>query len=202
MVKSSQEQIAKAVEDFVNTQTWEEHKRIVETQRDKLLTEEADRILASRMEQHKEEANRILASGLKQYREGADYIYARLMEQFEDHASAIRILEDRRELLKHCRRVGIVVAFDSHLPSEEERHLLSELAQQRSPSQVPHQVELCQTALQLVNRNTQAQLWAVLQFTLANSSVSKSTGRVRRQPGAGHLPLPASPGGVYAASLS
>jgi hypothetical protein len=47
MAKPSQEQIAKAVDAFVNAPTWKESKHIVEAQRDILFTEAADQFLAS-----------------------------------------------------------------------------------------------------------------------------------------------------------
>lgn len=61
---------------FFTAQTWEESKRIVEVQRDKLLADAADQFLAS------------------------------LAEQYRDNANATRILEDRRDLPAHCRLKG------------------------------------------------------------------------------------------------
>ena len=44
MAGSSQKQIVKAVETFINAQTSEECKRIIEAQSDKLLTDDADEL--------------------------------------------------------------------------------------------------------------------------------------------------------------
>ena len=47
----SLEQVAQAVLDFINADTWNEGKRIVEERRDLLLTDAADRVFAMLLEQ-------------------------------------------------------------------------------------------------------------------------------------------------------
>src|SRR5262249_44525232 len=135
------------VRSFINAQTWEECKSIVEAQRDLLLTDAADLILAS------------------------------MLEQRRDNANATAILEERQELLARCRRDGIMGAFADHLPNDESlKQLLSEIEQLSSLNDLSHRVELCRTALRLVDRDAQAQLWAALQNGLADSLVQNPQG--------------------------
>jgi CHAT domain-containing protein/tetratricopeptide (TPR) repeat protein len=81
MAEPSLEQIAQAVEAFMNAQTWEEGKRIIEVERDKLLTDAAEQLLGQ------------------------------LLEQYRNNVNATRILEDRLDLLARCRCDGIERAF-------------------------------------------------------------------------------------------
>jgi tetratricopeptide (TPR) repeat protein len=147
MAEPSQNQIAEAVGSFINAQTWEECKSIVEAQRNLLLTDAADLILAS------------------------------MLEQRRDNANATTLLEERQELLARCRRDGIEGAFADHLPTDESlKQLLYEIEQLSSPNDLSRRVELCWTALRLVDRDAQAKLWAALQNELANSLVQNPQG--------------------------
>lgn len=83
MAESYQNPITGIVEAFLRAQTLEECKRIVETQRDALLTDAADRFLALMIQLPEEKGDADLA----------------------------RYIKDRRDLLAHCRRDGIEVAF-------------------------------------------------------------------------------------------
>jgi len=141
MAEPSRNQIAQALEAFLYAQTWGECKRIVEVERDKLLTDTADQLLAY------------------------------LLEQYRNNADVTHIFEDRRDLLARCRRDGIERAFADRLHAEELMTLLSQIKQLDSPSDMSRRVTLCYSALQLVNRHAQAQLWATLQKTLAHSLV-------------------------------
>lgn len=81
------QQIMAAVDAFVNTGTWRESKNIVETHRDKLLTDAADKVFAD------------------------------LIDQYREDTDAVKVLKDHRELLARCRRDGIEVAFAPYLSS-------------------------------------------------------------------------------------
>lgn len=87
MAEPSLEQIAKAVETFVNAQTWNERKRIVEAERDKLLIEAVNDIFAS------------------------------LIEYYKSDAKTTQLLEQLRDLLARSRRDGIETAFADYLVS-------------------------------------------------------------------------------------
>ncbi len=81
----SRGQIVEAVLAFVDAESWTESKQIVKTRRDKLLTDAADRVFAT------------------------------LLEQAEDDARVTRVLQEHRALLARCRREGIEAAFADHL---------------------------------------------------------------------------------------
>ena len=70
-----------AVLAFVSAESWPDSKRIVEEQRDLLLTD------------------------------AADQVFALLLEVSQDKPNAIRILQKHRQLLARCRHEGIEVAF-------------------------------------------------------------------------------------------
>lgn len=146
MTEPSQEQIIKAIVDFVSAQTWEESKRIVEVEYDKLLTNTSDLVLAY------------------------------MLEQYEDDANANRVLAEHRDLLERCRRVGIEAAFADLVHADELQTLLSQIKQLRSPIDIPRRIMLCQTALQLLHRDTQPQLWIYLQNELAMSLAQNPLG--------------------------
>ena len=198
----SLEQVAQAVLDFINADTWNEGKRIVEERRDLLLTDAADRV------------------------------FAMLLEQYRGSPDAVKVLERHRDLLRRCRVEGIDAAFAPLLAprempavppelvqrllsvsSEEElkallaehpellplieqmmrqaqagpsagggdddelRRILDELSQPpRSPLDMPRRVELCRRALELVGRASQPELWAALQAELADSLAQNPQG--------------------------
>ena len=146
MAKSSQEQIAKVVDAFVNAPTWNDSKHIVEAQRDMLLSDVAEQFFAS------------------------------LLEQYRNNAHATRILENHRDLLIRCQRDGIEAAFADLLQMEELQKLLNEIEQLSSLDDMPRRVTLCQNALGLVHRDTQPQIWAHLQNQLAKSLAQNPRG--------------------------
>ena len=146
MAEPSQNQIAEAVESFINAQTWEECKRIVEAKRDLLLTDAADQVFASALEQYRDDAN---------------------ITQF---------LEDHRDLLMRCQHDGIEIAFADRLHSEELQSLLNEIERLSNPSDMSRRADLCRAALRLVKSDTQPQLWAYLHFRLAISSAQSLQG--------------------------
>lgn len=131
MAGPSREQIARAVEAFINAQTWDESKRTVEAQREKLLTDAADQFLAF------------------------------LLEQYRGDANATSFLQERRTLLVRCRRSGIEAAFAEYLQLKELQTLLSEIVQITSPREMSRRIALCRAALQLVNDNVQPQIWGL-----------------------------------------
>jgi CHAT domain-containing protein/tetratricopeptide (TPR) repeat protein len=148
MAEPSRNQIARALGAFLDAQTWEESKRIVEVQRDKLLTDIADQVLAD------------------------------LLEKYRGDANATRILEDHRDLLARCRRDGIERAFSDRVYADEVplQTLLSEIEQLKRPSDLSRRVEVYRTALRMVKRDAQAHLWATLQNALAISLLQNPQG--------------------------
>ena len=89
----TQDEIMEAVQAFITAETWADSKQIVETNRDVLLTDAADEVLAS------------------------------LLEQYKDDENATRQLEEHRRLLLRCRDEGIEAAFADRLgpPGEARR---------------------------------------------------------------------------------
>ena len=102
------EQIDQAVQAFINAGDWAESKRIVEAQRDLLLTDVAD------------------------------WCFAALLKQYElkGDAETIRVLEEHRALLARCRREGIDAAFADRLRQARPRPAQPRPAQPR-PAQSP-----------------------------------------------------------------
>jgi hypothetical protein len=199
----SQKQITEAVLAFINARTWADCKQIVEARRDILLTDAAEQLMAT------------------------------LLEQYRGNEETTAVLQDHRVLLARCRRQGIDAAFADRLHagemldipphlmrrlqmvrSEEElRELLNEhpellpvlqhmatqaQASQGSPmsrslpgelhgllqelqnpprlSDMPQRIQLCQAALVLVDRAQQPELWATLQNELGNSLAQNPQG--------------------------
>ncbi|MDX6380977.1 MAG: hypothetical protein QOI57_2001 [Rubrobacteraceae bacterium] len=137
---------------FVNAQTWTESKQIAEAHRDVLLTNTADEVLVT------------------------------LLEQYEDNEDATRQLEEHRALLARCYCKGIDAAFADRLPPPAARSeselgtLLQELGQLTKPGDMPQAVAVCQAALELVSRDSQPELWAALQGRLGNSLAQNPLG--------------------------
>ena len=102
------EQIDQAVQAFINAGDWAESKRIVEAQRDLLLTDVAD------------------------------WCFAALLKQYElkGDAQTIRVLEEHRALLARCRREGIDAAFAGRLRQAQPRPAQPRPAQPR-PARSP-----------------------------------------------------------------
>jgi CHAT domain-containing protein/tetratricopeptide (TPR) repeat protein len=146
MEEPVQDQIHQAVETLLQARTWEESKHIVEAQRDLLLTDAADRLLVAQREQAK-----------------ADVVAVRLFERCHD-------------ILLRCRNVGIEAAFADLVQAERLQTLLNFIEQQKSLSDMPRRVVLCQLALQLAHRDLQAEIWAYLQAQLAHSLVQNPEG--------------------------
>ena len=94
----------------------------------------------------------------------------------------VRMLEDRRWLLRHCRADGVERAFaewsarhttaESAEPRDEPRdvgRLLARLGELADPQHTPERIELLQQALAIVSPTTVPQAWADLQYALADS---------------------------------
>ncbi len=79
--------ITEAVLLYVNTVSWENKKRAVETRQKELFTEEADQV------------------------------FVQMLNHYSDDNDAIKQLEEYRELLSRCRREGIDVAFLGYIKS-------------------------------------------------------------------------------------
>ena len=89
MVKGmiTSDNVQKAVSAFVNAQTWEKRKRLVEERQNVLLTDAAEEALAD------------------------------LLTQYKDDKYATAVLEEYREVLGRCREIGIDAAFADRLLS-------------------------------------------------------------------------------------
>jgi len=147
MAEPSLNQVAEAVKAFIEAQTWEECRYIVEIQRDKLLTDTADLFLAH------------------------------MLEQCRNDVNATLLFEDHRDLLARCRRDGVDAAFAVYFHTDKLlKPLLNEIEQLSSPKDLPRRVELCRTALELMDRDAQPQQWTKLQIQLANSLVQNPLG--------------------------
>lgn len=146
MIEPSQEQITMAVESLLAAESWEEKKRLVETQLDLLLTKAADQLFAS------------------------------LLEQKQGDADATRILEEHRDLLARCRDEGIELAFAGFLLPTDLQVLLSESERLTRPGEMPRKIAVCRAALRLVDRTMEPQQWASLQNQLAKSLIKNPLG--------------------------
>lgn len=137
--------IKEAVIAFIDAQSWEESKRIVEERQDWLLRDPTDKFL--------------------------DY----LLTRYKDNEHAAAVLEERQALLRRCRREGIDAAFVRHLqpsaatPANELEALMQELSSFTEPDEMPRRVAVCREALPLVDRGEQPELWAWLHLQLGNS---------------------------------
>jgi hypothetical protein len=145
MAKPSQEHIALTVEAFVNAQMWNDCKNIFEAYYDLLWTDDADIMLDNFLKQQKNDEN-------------AEYL-----------------LEERRQLLSRCKRngVGQIIAFYIH-NDESLKPLLNEIIRQKSPHDLARRIELCQSALQYIDRDSKIHLWIYLQNDLAKNLVQIS----------------------------
>jgi CHAT domain-containing protein/tetratricopeptide (TPR) repeat protein len=146
MIELSQEQLLESIEALIAAQTWEEKKRLVEAQRDLLLTEAADQTFAS------------------------------LLEQKKSDTDASRLLEEYHNLVARCRDEGIELAFASFLLPTELEVMLAESERLTQPGEMPRKIEVCKAALRLVDHTTEPQRWASLQNHLADSLIKNPLG--------------------------
>ena len=146
MIEPSQDHIHKAIEALIATQPWEEKKRLVEAQRDLLLTDAADQIFAS------------------------------LLEQKRSDTDATRLLIEHRDLVARCRHDGIELAFASFLLPTELQALLAESERLMRPGEIPRKIEACRAVLRLVDRTAEPQRWASLQNLLADNLIKNPLG--------------------------
>ena len=142
------QQVIDAVLAFVNAKSWGESQRLVEQERELLLSEMALEV------------------------------FANLLEQYKENKGAIRTLTEYRDLLIRCRKEGIEAAFAERLRSQGTpiSDEVGALWEEIQVTDMPRRIELCQRALRLVERDSQAQLWAALQGTLGNSYAQNPQG--------------------------
>lgn len=86
------------------------------------------------------------------------------------------MLNERRELLRRCRQIGIAEAFAEKLHNisvlqkqAQLENILKELFQAETPQEISHRIQLCHQALNLVDREANPELWATLHSELGNS---------------------------------
>ncbi|WP_287910895.1 hypothetical protein [Chloroflexus sp.] len=139
--------LVQMLNEFITANTWNESQRIVE-QHPELLSDEADELLSHWLEAARSQGD----------------------------ASAVRVLEEQRALLRRCREVGVAQAFVEHaeaigttaLPSDL-LPMLTELTRPDAPLDMPQRIDLCHRALALIDRASQPQLWAAVTVILADS---------------------------------
>ncbi|MGQ9681196.1 MAG: CHAT domain-containing protein, partial [Anaerolineae bacterium] len=94
---------------------------------------------------------------------------------------AVRILREHRNILRQCRRIGVLRAFAPHQgigPDDAARRLgrlLRELGQPPAACPPAERVCLCHKALALVSPATAPQLWAALKVELGNALALSET---------------------------
>jgi hypothetical protein len=139
-----------AVLDFLNADTWQDSKRIVEDRRDLLLTNEADQFLGQ------------------------------LLKQYKDDPDALKQIEQHRDLLRRCCSEGIDAAFapliqqggSTDIP-DEIRPLIAEMQTLTRLSDMPRRVEVIREILKHLDRSQQPTLWAAMKGELAEGCASK-----------------------------
>lgn len=139
-------QIAEAVEAFVNAQSLDECESILNIHRDELLTGDAETIFTS------------------------------LLTLYKDDRSKTRILQDRLALLARYRSETFNALASVDGPHPDRLVTLRELKRLGHPGDAPRRVEVCRTALTMVDRNTEPELWALLQGVLADSLIQSPVG--------------------------
>jgi hypothetical protein len=198
-----EERIINAVLSFVNARDMAESKAIMQAHQDDLLTPAADQIFEAMLMQYKddEKARRILEDRrsllLRCQSEGidaafADRLKARSISDIPPELLArlrsIRTDAELRELIEeHPELLPVIqqIVTQSQAPQgrstdvsgpDELPALLQELQELNRLSDMPRRVELCQTALGLVDRDAQPELWAGLQVELGNSLAQNPLG--------------------------
>ena len=146
MAEPTQDQIAEALEAFINAQTWAERKRIVEAQHDLLLSNDADLILADALEQYKNDAN------------------------------VTNLLEQCRDLLARCCHDGIETAFTDFLHQVGLQTLLSERIRGEGAENLEQAISHCEQALEVYTRRSFPEQWAATQHNLANTYFARIKG--------------------------
>jgi len=192
----NQEPIVNAVLSFINARDLAESKAIVQAHQDDLLIPETFQVFEALLMQHKEDekTTRLLEDHrsllLRCQNEGIDAAFADLLlAQFISEIppellarlKSIRTDAELRELIEeHPELLPVIqqMANQSQAPQErstdvsspdELPELLQELNSLNRLSDMPRRVELCQTALGLVDRNAEPELWSGLQNELGNS---------------------------------
>ena len=91
---------------FINADNWDESRRIVEENSERLLSDEADAV------------------------------FALLLEQYKGNEKATRILELHRTLLRRCREIGIAAAFEELLRALAQQRIEPATAQPLTLDQI------------------------------------------------------------------
>src|SRR5438132_9245229 len=129
--------VIQAVQDFINAQSLEECKNVVDAQ------------------------HGLLFSGT------ADQVFEEFLSQYADNENVTAVLRNRRDLLIRCKREGIEPVFADLMRPIRLQHVLSELEHLTQPADLPRRIKVYETALTLVDRDTQPLPWGDLQVKLA-----------------------------------
>ena len=199
----SQEQLTEAVQAFIIAQTWADSKQIVEARRDVLLTDAAEQLMATLLDQYRgdEEATEVLQDHrmlLARCRhQGIDAAFAERLHAGEmlgipqhlmQRLQAVRseeelrqLLNEHPELLPALKHMATQAQASQGSPVSRPRPgelyaLLQELDSPPRLSDMPHRIQVCRAALALVNRAQQPDLWAALQNDLGNSHAQNPRG--------------------------
>jgi tetratricopeptide (TPR) repeat protein len=148
----AEDAVARAVESFLLADTWEASKAVLAAE-PLLLGDEAAEIVRGLVERaHK--------SG---------------------DASSAKLLEHHGQLLARCRAEGLDPAFADLIDTDGAPHgleeIFAELAEPpASPADMPRRIELCREGLTQVSRDSDAEMWALLQSSLGTSLLLSPVG--------------------------
>jgi tetratricopeptide (TPR) repeat protein len=139
--------VAEAVQSFLLAGSWEASRAIVHAEPQALLGEEAQELLRALAEEAREAG--------------------------DERAAAL--IDEHRRLLERSREEGVEAAFADLVapiaPTDLDA-VLAELAQEPStPAENERRLELCRLALEVVSRDDNPELWALLQASLGTSLI-------------------------------
>jgi len=197
-----EERIVSAVLSFINAKTWAESKAIVQAHQDDLLTPEVFQVFEALLMQHKDDEKAkglledLLSLLLRCQSKGIDGAFAdrlqaqsisdippelavrlryirsktTLCELIEEHPELLPVIQQMANQSQVSQESYAVFSSLGMLPA-----LLQELQGLNRLSDMPRRVELCKTALGLVD-HVQRNLWARLQMMLGNSLAQNPLG--------------------------
>ena len=139
--------VADAVQSFLLAGSWEASRAIVHAEPQALLGEEAQELLRALAEEAREAG--------------------------DERAAAL--IDEHRRLLERSREEGVEAAFADFVapiaPTDLDA-VLAELAQEPStPAENERRLELCRLALEVVSRDDNPELWALLKASLGTSLI-------------------------------
>ena len=137
--------VVEAVQSFLLAESWEASRAVLNAQEQTLLGEEAQKLLRELAQEAREAG--------------------------EERTAAL--IEEHRRVIERSRNDGIDATFAElgapAAPGDLDS-LLAELSQEATgPEFIPRRLELCRTALTLVERHANPELWALLQAALGTS---------------------------------